>query len=829
MGAAVSVKIFISCVTDEFRDYRDQLRTDLTRHNVEVKVQEDFKDYGVPTVVNDDVYISTCDAVIHLVGDMTGAMAQPASTRAVLAKYPDITEKLPPLHELLERGEEISYTQWEAWLTLYHGKPLLIAQAAEAAEGRGPAFMPTAASRAAQQAHLDRLRAVEHYPGSKCGFISVDQLAKEIAYTTILDLLAKERGGVAARPGGFSYGNLAVVVTLVLALTPSIAEQWKRTLDNPLVGLLALALTGGGGALALVYSRYFGLLGASDGPVGSRDRKGYDALRDNLATGGPATNLYARRLEASLNKVDGFFGDAGMAERTLFQRAFGLRTPAPLWTAPSFDRCLFLALLYPVVTIFIMWAVSGDVGPAEEALKLQASLEGWQRGVGTVLLGISIFSFRRWTRAQGIAALMWFEIGLATAFTSAIGAGVLALAVIIALIFAGARVLDSFFTFEAALALGALVGVLYGIVIAIYSTGDIAPTSIVAGVIIGFSIVAGIIIGFVAGTAVGAALYALTHALLRAFTGAFAGVGAVAAGIVISIAVAAAIHDFGANFAFALAAAVAVLNDIGMRKERQGVFLSLYLFAMVILCFGAAVWLPRLPGWSDSGPLLLFLGLLTLINAPFDWASLGLTRALLRRGLELKGWWPFFLALADAMAAAVIIALLALTMVIGVQTFDALAIYGGGAPVLPLTLFDSVIDYSAPGWHFLLDGIAAHPELPEYWWVYALLLSTMIPSLINLAIGGTALMRAVPGLSPALLHFMPAAGGVPTYDRAWIAAVLTLQAALGAILGVAVQAAVAWGLIFHAMPAAGLGLLDLARGLAALDLPARAIVFFAGL
>jgi hypothetical protein len=30
------------------------------------------------------------------------------------------------------------------------------------------------------------------------------------------------------------------------------------------------------------------------------------------------------------------------------------------------------------------------------------------------------------------------------------------------------------------------------------------------------------------------------------------------------------------------------------------------------------------------------------------------------------------------------------------------------------------------------------------------------------------------------------------------------------------------------MPAAGLGLLDLARGLAALDLPARAIVFFAG-
>jgi hypothetical protein len=166
-------------------------------------------------------------------------------------------------------------------------------------------------------------------------------------------------------------------------------------------------------------------------------------------------------------------------------------------------------------------------------------------------------------------------------------------------------------------------------------------------------------------------------------------------------------------------------------------------------------------------------------------------------------------------------------MVIGVQTFDALAVHGGGTPVLPLVL-DSIHGRPARGRIPLLDGIAAHPEAPEYWWVYALLLSTMIPSLINLAIGGTALIRAIPGLEPALLHFLPATGGVPVHDRAWIAAVLTMQAALGAILGVAVQAFVAWSLIFHAMPAAGLGLLDLARSLAALDLPMRVIVFLSG-
>src|ERR1700737_4419081 len=66
----MSVKIFISTVSDEFRGYRDQLRTDLTRHNVEVKVQEDFKDFGGDTLDKLDVYIAHCDAVAMDVGSM---------------------------------------------------------------------------------------------------------------------------------------------------------------------------------------------------------------------------------------------------------------------------------------------------------------------------------------------------------------------------------------------------------------------------------------------------------------------------------------------------------------------------------------------------------------------------------------------------------------------------------------------------------------------------------------------------------------------------------------------------------------------------------------
>ena len=77
------VRIFLSTVSAEFRSYRDALRPDLDRPNVTVKVQEDFIATGTESLEKLDDYICQCDAVIHLVGDMTGAMAQPPSLAAI--------------------------------------------------------------------------------------------------------------------------------------------------------------------------------------------------------------------------------------------------------------------------------------------------------------------------------------------------------------------------------------------------------------------------------------------------------------------------------------------------------------------------------------------------------------------------------------------------------------------------------------------------------------------------------------------------------------------------------------------------------------------------
>ncbi len=169
------------------------------------------------------------------------------------------------------------------------------------------------------------------------------------------------------------------------------------------------------------------------------------------------------------------------------------------------------------------------------------------------------------------------------------------------------------------------------------------------------------------------------------------------------------------------------------------------------------------------------------------------------------------------MLAAGIITLLTVVCVLGVQVFDDLAVLSGGddASVLPLS--------------DLFNGIEAHPSAPEFWWVYALLLSTMIPSLVNLMIGGASLLRGVPWITKLLLWLMPERAAPRSFDRAWIAVLLTLQVFVGAAIGIAAQVFLAYVVIWWFPALFEQNLLDLARAVAAPDLPGRVIAALAGL
>jgi len=164
---------------------------------------------------------------------------------------------------------------------------------------------------------------------------------------------------------------------------------------STLAALRSVALAVGALALGLIYRRYLGILGAD--PDKPAEFDAYTTLRDSLTKGNLAARLYAERLTRFLNWIDRFFGDAGMADRTLFPHFFGLRTPAPLWTAPAFDRCMLLAAIYPVVTILIIWAVSGQVGQAGEALLLKLDYSAWQRGL---LVAGSVSVSLQWQRSS---------------------------------------------------------------------------------------------------------------------------------------------------------------------------------------------------------------------------------------------------------------------------------------------------------------------------------------------------------------------------------------------------------------------------------------------
>jgi len=165
------IQLFISAVTAEFRSYRDSLRNHLTQPDVSVAVQEDFL-AGTKTLQKLDHYIKHCTAVIHLVGNATGASAGEPSLSDLETLYPDLAARLPALKQVIETGTpRLSYTQWAAYLAIYHRKPLLIA-VPEAEEQRDQSI--DADQRAAQQAHLERLEALGHYAEIK--FANADRL-----------------------------------------------------------------------------------------------------------------------------------------------------------------------------------------------------------------------------------------------------------------------------------------------------------------------------------------------------------------------------------------------------------------------------------------------------------------------------------------------------------------------------------------------------------------------------------------------------------------------------------------------------------------------------
>ena len=109
-------QVFLSAVSSEFRDARQEFSNTLRKAKFEVVVQEDFtqRTDADTTLKKLDAYIGECRAVICVVGDRPGALPAPG-------------EENDDFQKLLPSGfETLSYTQWELILALHHGREIFL-------------------------------------------------------------------------------------------------------------------------------------------------------------------------------------------------------------------------------------------------------------------------------------------------------------------------------------------------------------------------------------------------------------------------------------------------------------------------------------------------------------------------------------------------------------------------------------------------------------------------------------------------------------------------------------------------------------------------------
>jgi tetratricopeptide (TPR) repeat protein len=237
------IQLFLSTVSAEFKSYREVLRRNLNLPDVTIQIQEDFIAGGIPTLDKLDLYIRECDAVIQLVGDGLGSLAKPRSLAYLNEHYPDLASRLPPLGGFLAAdGPSLSYTQWEAWLALLHGRKLLICVPTPEAP-REEGFTCDTQQQVLQQEHLARLRGFEAYP--EVSFRSIDHLTWQIQSSLFLEL--RTAAGQIHRPTTLPYAPLGELLKGRDDDLQKLQQQLGPIPENAATPSTAVALIGMGG------------------------------------------------------------------------------------------------------------------------------------------------------------------------------------------------------------------------------------------------------------------------------------------------------------------------------------------------------------------------------------------------------------------------------------------------------------------------------------------------------------------------------------------------------------------------------------------------------
>ncbi|WP_339984309.1 hypothetical protein [Gymnodinialimonas ulvae] len=255
--------------------------------------------------------------------------------------------------------------------------------------------------------------------------------------------------------------------------------------------------------------------------------------------------------------------------------------------------------------------------------------------------------------------------------------------------------------------------------------------------------------------------------LIGAFAVAFAlsGAGAVTLALGFAGALAGAVAGLGA---VTVAVAFALLIALGYAtRNRMGI--AAY-FALTTFEIAAALFaLKYAEIQAGLGLWLVFLLILPLVNAVFDWLSYGFTLLLLTLGFRWKGPWPALFGLLDLVVALMMFGLLSLAFLAVLAVADALS---------PDQIFDIA---------HLLDVIEADPW--KQGWLIAMIASTLLPIAVHFTIGALSLMTYTPHRWIRRLNIISARGeplsiflgtlGLPFVTFVCVAIPMTLVGGVG--------------------------------------------------
>lgn len=450
-------------------------------------------------------------------------------------------------------------------------------------------------------------------------------------------------------------------------------------------------------------------------------RKGPQPFAHFLGKGGLAT-IYNATLTAWLDRFDRWLCPPEMLDATGPYFVQPLRWQRA-WNWRAYDRILLLAVAYPIGLPVLIWMLTGTPAMLGNIDLILAPEDWWQIPLAWTAMMLLVLTTE-------IARRNWHEIFLPMLTAR----------------FHSIRSLPKRNEFKILLLRWILASaVTFAATFAIVIAIDVARVGTAAGIAAGALAVAGII----------------------AVAGASAGVGAVTFAFMLGIAIE-PVEAGAAAVGVSCVAAFAATTSVTRRLYSNLAYtvLTVTLFTTALL---SATWIQP-SRIETAGTLLLFLALFPLINAIWDFLSLGLTRWCLRQSavrLRVLGlpaeFRPLLFNLIDLAGALVSLAGLILSLLFAVSALNALA----PEPVLPLTR--------------LMIDLRPGPGGPDMTWAYLMVFSTLLPTAAHLVLFLTSLVMRFPGrrLCRALAALPENADRSAQIDTAasWIAAWVTLPIA----------------------------------------------------